>query len=318
LDVLKSSSYPYYTSNYKDLFILNTTYSFGFNGKENDNEVKGEGNQQDYGMRIYDPRIGKFLSSDPLTKEFPMLTPYQFASNTPIQAIDLDGLEAVSVSLAARAAVPLYGCLGVTGSGQIGLILDHQFNLVMYCTVSAGVSVGSGVSAGMAFTGYPTVDSYEDLLGSGANAGFIGPINRIGFEGNASFSDKTNFGGTLSIPNSGVSFGEAAYADVSYTNLVENFGKISSGNWKSMIQEIAKTSGLSESVVTPILQNMVKNMTAMTKQTEVDATKKTEGDKQTSNKPNSQKPDTQSSTKKETNKKSNESVKPVSSTKKKG
>jgi hypothetical protein len=32
-------------------------YRYGFNGKENDNEVKGEGNQQDYGMRIYDPPV---------------------------------------------------------------------------------------------------------------------------------------------------------------------------------------------------------------------------------------------------------------------
>ncbi len=69
-------------------------YRFGFNGKENDNEVKGDGNQQDYGMRIYDPRIGKFLSVDPLFRKYPELSTYQFASNTPIQAIDLDGLEA--------------------------------------------------------------------------------------------------------------------------------------------------------------------------------------------------------------------------------
>lgn len=68
-------------------------YRYGFNGKENDNEVKGEGNQQDYGMRIYDPRLGRFLSSDPLTSKFAMLTPYQFASNRPIDGIDLDGLE---------------------------------------------------------------------------------------------------------------------------------------------------------------------------------------------------------------------------------
>jgi RHS repeat-associated protein len=69
-------------------------YRYGFNGKENDDEAKGEGNQLDYGFRIYDPRVGKFLSVDPLTKKYPELTPYQFASNTPIQAIDLDGLEA--------------------------------------------------------------------------------------------------------------------------------------------------------------------------------------------------------------------------------
>ncbi|PSL45299.1 RHS repeat-associated protein, partial [Chitinophaga niastensis] len=68
-------------------------YRYGFNGKENDNEVKGEGNQQDYGMRIYDPRIGRFLSVDPLMKSYPMLTPYQFASNSPIAGIDRDGLE---------------------------------------------------------------------------------------------------------------------------------------------------------------------------------------------------------------------------------
>jgi hypothetical protein len=55
--------------------------------------VKGQGNQQDYGMRIYDPRLGRFLSVDPLTKSYPELTPYQFASNSPIVNIDLDGLE---------------------------------------------------------------------------------------------------------------------------------------------------------------------------------------------------------------------------------
>ncbi|ATL49378.1 hypothetical protein COR50_20565 [Chitinophaga caeni] len=69
-------------------------YRYGFNGKENDNEVKGEGNQQDYGMRVYDPRIGRFLSVDPISKSYPELTPYQFASNRPVDAIDIDGLEA--------------------------------------------------------------------------------------------------------------------------------------------------------------------------------------------------------------------------------
>ena len=69
------------------------SYRYGFNGKENDNDVKGEGNQQDYGMRIYDTRLGRFLSVDPVTDKYPELTPYQFASNRPIDGIDLDGLE---------------------------------------------------------------------------------------------------------------------------------------------------------------------------------------------------------------------------------
>ncbi len=70
------------------------SYKFGFNGKLNDNEVKGGlGNQQDYGMRISDPRIGRFLSVDPITKNYPELTPYQFASNRPVDGVDQDGLE---------------------------------------------------------------------------------------------------------------------------------------------------------------------------------------------------------------------------------
>ncbi|MEM6738149.1 MAG: RHS repeat-associated core domain-containing protein, partial [Bacteroidota bacterium] len=47
----------------------------------------------DYGFRIYNPALGRFLSVDPLTSEYPYYTPYQFAGNMPIAAIDIDGLE---------------------------------------------------------------------------------------------------------------------------------------------------------------------------------------------------------------------------------
>ncbi len=69
-------------------------YGFGFNGKELDPEgMGGGGNTYDYGFRIYNAQLGKFLSVDPLTRSYPWYTPYQFAGNTPINAIDLDGLE---------------------------------------------------------------------------------------------------------------------------------------------------------------------------------------------------------------------------------
>lgn len=68
-------------------------YRYGFNGKEIDSEVAGDGNQYDYGFRIYNPRIGRFLSTDPLIKSYPWYTPYQFAGNKPIAAIDIDGAE---------------------------------------------------------------------------------------------------------------------------------------------------------------------------------------------------------------------------------
>lgn len=48
-------------------------------------------------MRIYDDRLGKFLSIDPLTSEYPYLTPYQFSANRPIDGIDLDGAEYLKI-----------------------------------------------------------------------------------------------------------------------------------------------------------------------------------------------------------------------------
>jgi RHS repeat-associated protein len=77
----------------RDTTFSGNAYRFGFNGKENDNLVKGVGDQQDYGMRIYDPRVGRFLSVDPVSNKYPEITPYQFSSNTPIEATDIDGLE---------------------------------------------------------------------------------------------------------------------------------------------------------------------------------------------------------------------------------
>ncbi len=67
-------------------FTSGNAYRYGFNGKENDNEVKGDGNQQDYGMRIYDNRLGRFLSIDPLTAKYAYYSPYQFAGNSPVRA----------------------------------------------------------------------------------------------------------------------------------------------------------------------------------------------------------------------------------------
>jgi RHS repeat-associated protein len=71
-----------------------TTYKYGFNGKLKDDEWNGNtGATYDYGFRIYDSRIGKFLSVDPLSSKYPWYTPYQFAGNKPIVAGDIDGSE---------------------------------------------------------------------------------------------------------------------------------------------------------------------------------------------------------------------------------
>jgi len=68
---------------------------YGFNGKETDQEWGTGSGIQDYGFRLYAPGLGKFLSVDPLTAHYPWYTPYQFAGNKPIWALDLDGLEEI-------------------------------------------------------------------------------------------------------------------------------------------------------------------------------------------------------------------------------
>jgi hypothetical protein len=60
-------------------------------------------------MRVYDPRAGRFLSLDPLQKRYPWYTPYQFAGNMPIWAIDLDGLEEMKVNSVAHVIKDING-----------------------------------------------------------------------------------------------------------------------------------------------------------------------------------------------------------------
>jgi RHS repeat-associated protein len=66
-------------------------YRYGFNGKEKLDVVSGEGNEYDFGARMYNPRIGRWLSLDPLQKTYPSLSPYNFVANNPIIFKDEDG-----------------------------------------------------------------------------------------------------------------------------------------------------------------------------------------------------------------------------------
>lgn len=64
-------------------------YRYGFNGKEKAEEIKIDG--YDYGARMLDTRLGRWLSVDPLARQYYSLSPYTFVANTPLQAKDPDG-----------------------------------------------------------------------------------------------------------------------------------------------------------------------------------------------------------------------------------
>lgn len=66
-------------------------YRYGFNGMEKDDEIKGKGNSYDFGARVYDPRLGRWLSLDPLMAKYPNLSPFNLCNNNPIAFKDMDG-----------------------------------------------------------------------------------------------------------------------------------------------------------------------------------------------------------------------------------
>ncbi|MCX6146891.1 MAG: hypothetical protein NTW25_06520 [Candidatus Kapabacteria bacterium] len=64
---------------------------YGYNGKENDNELKGTGNSLDFGERVFDPRIIRFPTPDKLKDKFAFQSSYVYAGDSPINSIDKDG-----------------------------------------------------------------------------------------------------------------------------------------------------------------------------------------------------------------------------------
>ena len=72
-------------------------YRFGYNGQEKEDDITSSGYAFDY--RIYDPRTARFLSIDPLIKEYPHYTPYSFCGNKPIGYIEREGLEEEGVAV---------------------------------------------------------------------------------------------------------------------------------------------------------------------------------------------------------------------------
>jgi RHS repeat-associated protein len=96
--LLSSAHYDPFGMELPDRAYFSKAYRYGFNGKEKDDEWKGTGNSYDFGARIYDPRIARWLSTDPLDDKYPSVSPYNFALNNPITFIDPDGRD-VKVSL---------------------------------------------------------------------------------------------------------------------------------------------------------------------------------------------------------------------------
>lgn len=69
-----------------------SSYAHGFNGMRKDDEIYGAtGTSYDFGARMYDPRVGRWLSIDPNANKYPGINPYNFSYNNPLIFNDPDG-----------------------------------------------------------------------------------------------------------------------------------------------------------------------------------------------------------------------------------
>lgn len=127
-------------------------YRYGFNGKEKSDEMHGEGNIYDYGFRIYNPRLGKFLSVDPLSKSYPWNSTYAYAENDVIQSIDLDGLEKYKIHQRSFAPWQLFGEIATGGkyaySGDnrgFSLANDNQIKSKVVVNITVDIATAKAV-----------------------------------------------------------------------------------------------------------------------------------------------------------------------------
>ena len=92
-DVISVSDYYPFGSLMPGRSFSSNSYRYGFQGQENVDEIDGvTGSKLDFGARIYDSRLGRMLSRDPMGGvAYPGITPYSGMGGNPITNIDLDG-----------------------------------------------------------------------------------------------------------------------------------------------------------------------------------------------------------------------------------
>jgi len=98
-----------------------TPFRYGYNGKEKDDEIKGNGNSVDFGARMLDTRLGRWMSCDPLQGKYPDFSPYNFTLDNPILFIDPDGRIVTIKDVGALKAV-----LGTLSAAEVSRIIINK------------------------------------------------------------------------------------------------------------------------------------------------------------------------------------------------
>jgi RHS repeat-associated protein len=173
------SSYGY------DAFGLreqDTRAAYGYTSREWDSDT----GLYYYRARYYDPKIGRFLSEDPIRflggNNF-----YTYVENDPVNRVDPSGLAAMGLGLGGGGSlIPIPGKPGPIANGVCAAVTDTKGNIGLLCCGGAGVGVGLsvGVEGQLAGLYCPTCETICDL-----------PDQFVQFEGSGGFGKGGNASG---------------------------------------------------------------------------------------------------------------------------
>jgi RHS repeat-associated protein len=242
------------------------TYRYGFNDKETDSET----GYQDYGMRMYDGKVPHFLSVDPLTKKYPQYSPYIFAGDNPIMAIDLDGAEPLQKVKDNQYETPdilaNYGDYHKTGHNYFAI--KASADMYWYIRVSATATTygdktfeywdnKSNNYIPYIPTGY--IDQKENFKNTCKGTGVIGVhmegavYSSLAIGGGVAYASAT---GTSLLASSGASLGVRATSSLADASVQAYFsdkksftGKIKDINWLSSVSQFVFTNPFTSSLV---------------------------------------------------------------------
>ncbi len=139
-------------------------YRYGFNGMEKNNNGEFGANSYTTHFRQYDPRIGRWLSIDPMVDQFPWQSPYVGMDNNPIALSDPNGDAA--------------GCGTCPNDPKEGQIHTYQYRT----GTSSGGGATSLVTVNLAYhagsegrdAGWYSTDNYGRMMyNAGVNEGVL-------------------------------------------------------------------------------------------------------------------------------------------------
>jgi RHS repeat-associated protein len=101
-DIVSVSDYYPFGAPMASRTFSSPSYRYGFNDQEREDELEGN---YAFEYRIHDPRLGRFLSIDPLAKKFPEWSPYIFSGNRIVDCRDYEGLEPADAKPGAKTLI---------------------------------------------------------------------------------------------------------------------------------------------------------------------------------------------------------------------